>query len=239
LKLAEEVQQNLLPQKPPDFPGVDASGISHYCDQTGGDYYDFLMLPSNRLGVIVADAADHGVGSALHMTTARAFLKYGAHQYREPVDFVQQVNRHLTRDSVASGRFMTLFFLEIDSSAKVLRWIRAGHEPAYLYDPSSGKFTAMDGEGIALGIISDWSYLVYRQEGWHPGSIVVIGTDGIREARNLKGNMFGVERLQDAIAQNAARSAKEIQQAVIEQLRQFRQEARQEDDLTLVVVKLF
>jgi sigma-B regulation protein RsbU (phosphoserine phosphatase) len=84
LKLAEEVQQNLLPVSAPDHPGLDLSGTSIYCDETGGDYYDFFKLPNNNLGVVVADASDHGVGSALLMTTARAFLISGVQHFRGP-----------------------------------------------------------------------------------------------------------------------------------------------------------
>ncbi|HSO67820.1 MAG TPA: hypothetical protein VLP30_08185, partial [Desulfatirhabdiaceae bacterium] len=84
LKIAEDVQQNLMPRIPPEFQGLDISGKSIYCDETGGDYYDYLTLSDSRIGVVIADAADHGVGSALQMTSARAFLRFGAKTYQGP-----------------------------------------------------------------------------------------------------------------------------------------------------------
>jgi sigma-B regulation protein RsbU (phosphoserine phosphatase) len=238
LKLAEELQQHFLPQKPPDHPGLEVSGTSVYCDETGGDYYDYLKLPNGRLGVVVADSADHGVGSALHMTTARAFLLFGAREYSGPANLLTDVNRFLTRDSVETGRFMTLFFLEIDSRAKILRWVRAGHDPALLYDPGKDSFSELDGEGMALGVVEDFHFQEYTHDGWAAGSVVVVGTDGVYEASNGERQMFGRERLRELIRQHAAESAEAIQRVIIDTLRTFRGDAPQEDDITLVVVKL-
>jgi len=237
LELAEEVQQNLLPKHPPAIAGVDISGTSLYCDQTGGDYYDFLALPEHRLGVLVADAADHGIGSALHMTTARAFLKYGASQYDEPAGYIEKVNRYLYQDSSETGRFMTLFFLEIDPSAKRLRWIRAGHDPASLFNPADKTFSELDGEGIALGLTPDYAFQSYTLNGWMPGAIVLIGTDGIREARNVNDEMFGTERLYETVRRHSDESAQQILEKVIRSYQIFQEGVEQEDDVTLVVLK--
>ena len=238
LKMAEEVQQNLLPRNPPSYPGLDAAGASIYCDETGGDYYDYLKLPHGKLGVIVADAADHGVGSALHMATARAFLVFGARDYNGPAQLLGEINRYLTRDSSETGRFITLFFLEIDTDAKTLRWVRAGHDPAIFYNPGEDNFTELTGDGMALGVVEELSFLEYTRQGWAPGSIVVVGTDGIRETRNKDNEMYGIERLQTVIRSYAAEPAEAIQNKIIASLHDFRGEARQEDDITLVVVKL-
>ncbi|MGD8268978.1 MAG: SpoIIE family protein phosphatase, partial [Desulfobacterales bacterium] len=129
LKLAEEVQRNLLPTHAPKIPGLDISGISIYCDETGGDYYDYLTFPDGRLGIVVADASDHGVSAALHMTTARAFLLYGTQNVDGLAGLIDDINRHLVRDGLQTGRFVSLFLLEIDPKQKSLRWVRAGHEP--------------------------------------------------------------------------------------------------------------
>jgi len=238
LKLAEEVQQNLLPQAAPTHPGLDISGTSIYCDETGGDYYDYFKLPNGRLGVVVADASDHGVGAALHMTTARAFLLSGIRNFSNPAQLLDEINNFLTRDSAETGRFMSMFFLEIDSSTKFLRWVRAGHDPAMFYDPSQDRFSDLSGEGVALGVVSDFRFRDYTRQGWNPDSIIVVGTDGIREARNQDGEMFGLDRLQNVVRKCAPESAESIQNAVIANLRAFQGDAPQEDDITLVVVKL-
>jgi len=238
LKLAEEVQQNLLPLSAPDHPGLELTGTSIYCDETGGDYYDFFKLPNNNLGVVVADASDHGVGSALLMTTARAFLISGVHNFQGPAKLAGEINLFLTRDSSKTSRFMSMFFLEINVSDKTLNWVRAGHEPALLYDPAKDSFEYLMGEGLVLGVKADYGYQEYNHQGWTPGSVLVVGTDGIQETRNAKDEMFGLDRLRETVAKHSAASALAIQTAVIERLDQFRGKTGQEDDVTLVVVKL-
>ncbi len=238
LKLAEEVQQNLLPAAVPEHPGLELTGTSLYCDETGGDYYDFFELPNQNLGVVVADASDHGIGSALLMTTARAFLISGINNYRGPAKLAAEINQVLTRDSAKTSRFMSMFFLEINVAAKTLSWVRAGHEPALVYDPTGDRFENLTGEGLVLGVDADYSYKQYSVRGWAPGSVVVVGTDGIQETRNPNNQMFGLDRLRETVAQYSTASAAAIQTAVIERLNQFRETADQEDDVTLVVVKL-
>ncbi len=238
LELAEEVQRNLLPAAPPVVPGLDLAGTSIYCYETGGDYYDFVLLPDGRAGIVVADVSGHGVDAALFMTSARAFLLAAALEYRDPAHLVRGVNRHLARDSARSGRFMTLFFLEIDPATQTLRWVRGGHEPAVTFSPASGEFQDLGGEGMALGVLEEAGYREYTQQGWDAGMVVVIGTDGISETRNPAGEMFGGRRLKEVVRANAALPAAGIQAAVIETLDAFRGDAPQEDDVTLVVVKL-
>ena len=238
LKLAEEVQQNLLPRETPVHPGLDISGTSIYCDETGGDYYDYFTLPDGRLGVVVADASDHGVGAALYMSTARAFLIFGIRDFTGPARLLGDVNQFLTRDSAETGRFMSAFFLEIDASAKTLRWVRAGHDPAIFFDPDQDRFVELGGEGMALGVVGEFQFMEYDHQGWRPGSIVVVGTDGIHETHNAKNEMFGHERLNDVIRVHAGDRAEIIRDAVIDALRSFRGDSPQEDDITLVVIKL-
>jgi sigma-B regulation protein RsbU (phosphoserine phosphatase) len=238
LQLAEEVQRTLLPSRPPVVAGLDLSGASNYCQETGGDYYDYLVLPENRLGVVVADVSGHGIDAALFMTSARAFLLSEVQSFKTPALLARDVNRYLTRDSATTGRFMSMFFLEIDPQAKTLRWVRAGHEPAMIYDPVGETFRELGGEGMAMGVLDTAEYRDYTQPGWEPGSVIVIGTDGITETRNTAGAFFGAERVRQVVRANASRSAAGIQSAVIEAVQGFREQAAQEDDVTLVVVKL-
>jgi sigma-B regulation protein RsbU (phosphoserine phosphatase) len=238
LKLAEEVQQNLLPQEAPQMPGLDIAGTSIYCDETGGDYYDYFKLPADRLGVVVADASGHGVGAAMHMTTVRAFLHFGIRTYQNPARLLSEINYYVTRDSSETNRFMSMFFLEVNQSAKTLCWVRAGHEPAMVFGPSGSKLQDLYGEGIALGVIADYNYAEYTLQGWESGSVIVIGTDGVRETRNSNGEMFGLDRLHEVISQNVNASAEMIQNNVIGALRTFKANAKQEDDITLVIIKL-
>jgi phosphoserine phosphatase RsbU/P len=238
LKMAEEVQQNLLPGYDPQVSGLDISGTSIYCDETGGDYYDYFNLPDDRLGIVVADASGHGVGAAMHMTTVRAFIHFGIRDYQGPARLLSNVNTYVTRDSSQTGRFMSMFFLEIDPKSQLLRWVRAGHEPALFFEQAGKSFAELNGEGMVLGVDDKFQYDEFSQSGWNSSDIILIGTDGIQETRNENGVMFGHERLRDIIRRHADASAKTIRDMVIDSLRDFRGNASQEDDVTLVVVKL-
>lgn len=238
LKLAEEVQQNLLPQHAPQIPGLDISGISIYCDKIGGDYYDYFQLPDNRLGIVVADASGHGVGAAMHMTTVRAFLHFGIRHYQGPAQLLNDVNAHATRDSSQTSRFMSMFFLEVNPAENTLRWVRAGHEPALFFNRAVMKFSELNGRGMALGVDDQYRYEEFSQKGWSPGDIILIGTDGIHETRNEQGDMFGQSRLRKIIREHPDQSSASIKDAIIESLQHFRKNASQEDDITLVAIKL-
>jgi phosphoserine phosphatase RsbU/P len=237
LKLAEEVQRTLLPAGPPRVPGTDVAGASLYCNETGGDYYDYFALPEGRLGIVVADVSGHGIDAALFMASARAFIHSEAQGFSTPSALARDVNRYVARDSAATGRFMSMFFLEIDPALKVLRWVRAGHEPALMYDPGAGDFRELGGEGLALGVEDEVAYRDYALTGWAAGAVIVIGTDGITETRNPSGEFFGAARVRDLVRAHGHLPAEEIQAAVIRAVQEFRGDAPQEDDITLVIVK--
>jgi len=238
LKLAEEIQQNLLPQQDPEFEGLDIAGTSIYCDETGGDYYDYFHLPQDRCGIVVADASGHGVGAAMHMTTVRAFLQFGISSYGGPAKLLNDVNTYVTRDSSRTGSFMSMFFLDIDPKKQMLKWVRAGHDAALFYNRTDNRFAELDGKGMVLGVDDAYRYEEFARQGWKAGDIILIGTDGIHETRNEDDQMFGQQRLQEIIQQHAAAPAKEINRHIIETVREFRGKASQEDDVTLVVIKL-
>jgi sigma-B regulation protein RsbU (phosphoserine phosphatase) len=239
LNLAMEVQQSLLPQRPPQIEGLDIVGKSIYCDETGGDYYDFIEFPElGLMGVAVGDVAGHGIAPALIMTTVRAFLR--SRIFMQPQDLarmVTDVNRLLCIDTSESGNFMTLFFMLIDPKEREVRWVRAGHEPAILYDPSTDSFDELLGNGIALGVDAAWSFEEERRELWSDSQIVLIGTDGIWETENSQGEGFGKKRLREIIRRHKNKSSEEIVQAVTDALASHRETAPQQDDVTMVVIK--
>jgi len=241
LGLAMEVQQSLLPSEAPEINGFDVAGTSIYCDETGGDYYDFIQfleLGDDRVGIAVGDVAGHGIAPALLMTTVRAFLR--TRIFIQPEDLahmVTDVNRLLCIDTSDSGNFMTLFFMLVERGNCEVRWVRAGHEPAIIYDPSTDSFDELLGSGIALGVDEDWSFQEERQELWTNSQIVLIGTDGIWETENQQGEMFGKKRLRQIIRRHKDKNSQEIVQAITDALAHFRQTAPQQDDITMVVVK--
>ena len=240
LTLAGEVQKSLLPQQAPQVQGLDVSGKNASCDEIGGDYFDFLWSaddPGGPLTVVVGDITGHGVDAALLMTTARAFLRMRASRPGTITDIVTAMNQHLTKDVYESGRFMTLFYLTINEDRSRIEWVRAGHEPAWIYDPDQDSFEELKGPGLALGIDQEYVYRSNRKTGLKKGQVIMVGTDGIWEGRNKAGEMFGKRRLQEIIRRNAASSAETILTAVFRDQARFSQGTRTEDDITLVIIK--
>jgi sigma-B regulation protein RsbU (phosphoserine phosphatase) len=239
MNLAMEVQQSLLPQRAPQIEGFDIAGKSIYCDETGGDYYDFIEFPElGLMGVAVGDVAGHGIAPALLMTTVRAFLRSRVFTKPEDLaDAITDVNRLLCIDTAETGNFMTLFFMLIDSGNGKVRWVRAGHEPAVVYDPSTDSFSELHGDGIALGVDETWSFQENEQELWSDSQIVLIGTDGIWESENPQGEGFGKKRLREIIREQKNKSSEAIVQAITEALAIHRDTAPQQDDVTMVVIK--
>jgi sigma-B regulation protein RsbU (phosphoserine phosphatase) len=241
LALAAEVQKSLLPRSKPEVPGLDIAGRNVSCDEIGGDYFDFLWRrekPNGPFSVVVGDITGHGVDSALLMTSARAFLRMRASQPGTMSEIISAMNRHLTRDVLETGRFMTLFYLTVDPRKDRIDWVRAGHDPAILYDPQKDVFVELKGTGVALGVNATFEYAENHREGLTDGQIIAIGTDGIWEAFNKKGAMFGKKRFKDIIHQNAAAGADDILNAVYNEINQFIEGQKTEDDITLVVVKV-
>jgi sigma-B regulation protein RsbU (phosphoserine phosphatase) len=241
LALAGEVQKSLLPQSKPDVHGLDVAGRNVSCDEIGGDYFDFLWRrenPDGPFSVVVGDITGHGVDSALLMTSARAFLRMRASQPGTMSEIVTAMNNHLTRDVLETGRFMTLFYLTVDPQKDHINWVRAGHDPAILYDPQQDNFTELKGNGLALGVDDAIQYTENRRDGLTNGQIIAIGTDGIWEAFNKRGKMFGKARFKDIIRQNARAGADDILNAVYSEINQFIEGRKTEDDITLVIIKV-
>jgi len=237
LGVAKEVQQSLLPKANPALPGFDIAGTSLYCEETGGDYYDYINLDKDRLAVVVGDVSGHGVSSALLMATARALIMLRAAMPGSTAAIVNDVNRQLSLDTYDTGNFMTLFYCRLSAVNRSIQWVRAGHEPALLYDPVTDQFDELKGHGVAFGLDSDFNYEEFRRT-LTSGQIILIGTDGIWEMRNTAGEMFGKQRLIETIRSNHSASAGELLASIINALAKFRGSQAPEDDVTMVVIKV-
>jgi serine phosphatase RsbU (regulator of sigma subunit) len=239
LSQASEVQKSLIPQNDPVIAGFDIAGRTIWCDETGGDYYDFIKnaRPDTlTLSTVVGDVSGHGVSSALLMTTARAFIQERISKGGSTAAIMSDVNRQLFRDMNQSGCFVTLFYSQIDINRRTLQWSRAGHDPAILYDPLTNEFEELCGDGLPLGILADVHFEASEIK-LSPGQVVVMVTDGVWETHNPEEKLFGKDRLRQVIRQNAARSSQEIIDAVMTALDEFRKAADVKDDATIVVIK--
>ncbi|CAB1056554.1 Serine phosphatase RsbU, regulator of sigma subunit [Olavius sp. associated proteobacterium Delta 1] len=236
LNLAQEVQQNLLPQRPPRLATLDVAGRSLYCDETGGDYFDFIELSEDRLGVVIGDVSGHGVSAALLMASVRGFLRARATLSGSTASIITGVNRLISADTAETGQFMTLFYLVVEHQNRRITWVRAGHDPGLLYCPETDQFEELSGAGLALGVDEDWEFKDFNRT-VKPGQIVLLTTDGIFEAHNPAGEMFGKARFKEVVRQNARLEAEGLRKVVYEAVTEFRGAEPQEDDITLVILK--
>ena len=239
INIAREVQQNLLPSDSFLAEGIEAAGMSLYCDETGGDYFDIIKFADNdsKVSVVVGDVVGHGVGAALLMTTVRALLRCRVFLPGRLDEIINDVNRLLWRDTRISGNFVTLFYLEIDRVQNTMRWVRGGHDPAIVYSPASCEFSELKGNGVALGVDAEWSFEYNELPVSKEEQLLFIGSDGAWEVENATGEHFGKERIRQILAARSDLKPAEILQTIIEQIREFRGDTPPNDDITMVVVK--
>jgi sigma-B regulation protein RsbU (phosphoserine phosphatase) len=241
LFLAREVQQNLLPTANPKIKGLDIAGRSIYCDETGGDYYDFIIKEADQdaqIGIAIGDVSGHGISSALLMAAVRSSLRQRSSLPGSAAEIISDVNRQLVDDIEDSGQFVTMFYMTLDPIKKHLQYVRAGHDPAIFYDPDTYTFKELGGAGTALGVDKNWNVKAHTITALKSGQIIFLSTDGIWEARNLQGKMFGKEPIYDIIRNNSSLSANEILNVMKESLKSFQKGAKIEDDITMVVIKI-
>ncbi len=240
LGIAMEVQQRLLPSSPPQVRGLDVAGHSTYCDETGGDYYDFLVLDkatSDAVLVVLGDVMGHGVAAALVMAGVRSVLRDRATAAGDLAELMSRLNRLISADH-GGDRFMTMHLSVIDAKSRSMRWVSAGHDPVIVYDPATAAFSEIGESDLPLGVMDDAEYREQTCAPLQPGQVLFIGTDGVWELPDAKGELFGKDRLREVIREAATRTANEIGVAVRERLTAFRGDTKSVDDVTFVVVKV-
>lgn len=240
LDLAMEIQQHLLPAEAPKLPGFDIAGTSLYCDETGGDYYDFIDLVdlgAGKLGIAVGDVTGHGIGAALLMASARGVLRSHASRHGGDLsELFEALNTHLVRDT-GEERFMTLFYGVLDAETRSLKWTSGGHDPAIWLRRSTGKFEELPSTGVPLGIVEGATFENVNPVTLEAGDIVAIGTDGIWEAVNSADDMFGKDRMREVLSAYAEKNAAKIHAAIVAAVGEFLAGTPQQDDITLVIIK--
>jgi sigma-B regulation protein RsbU (phosphoserine phosphatase) len=242
LGVAMDVQQQLLPRRAPDIAGLDIAGHSTYCDETGGDYYDFLVVDEPVRGNVLlalGDVMGHGVAAALVMAGTRAVLRDRAIASSSGGlgELMGRLNRMIAAD-LGGTRFMTMHLGVLEVATRSYRWASAGHDAPIVYDPAAGTFDEPDGGSIPLGVMDDTAYEEHTYGPLKSGSVFVLGTDGVWEMPNPAGEQFGKDRLRDVIRANAGASADQISQAIRAALTAFRGEEKSVDDVTFVIVKI-
>ncbi|HEX7859822.1 MAG TPA: SpoIIE family protein phosphatase [Verrucomicrobiae bacterium] len=236
-RVAREIQQHLFPKSAPIFAGLDIAGRTFPADATGGDYFDFLPMAENCVGLVVGDVTGHGVGPALLMAETRAYLRVLARTKSDAGIILSEANRVLAED-LGSERFVTLFLARLNAKLHRLAYVNAGHIPAYVFDPSGEVALTLKRTGIPLGLREETAYHESAEIDLAPGQIFLALTDGFEEAVNAEEEMFGVERVLEVIKENRTRSANEIIQALYDAVQRFSGSSPQLDDLTAVIIKV-
>ncbi|MFA5269139.1 MAG: SpoIIE family protein phosphatase [Methanoregula sp.] len=237
LEIAKGIQQSFLPDAAPEIPGFDLEGRNIPALEVGGDFYDFIPLDLDHWGLVIADVSGKGVPAALFMALSRTLIRASAHSVDDPVSSILEANGHIVEDSKTS-MFVTLFYAVLDAKAKTLTFVNAGHNPPlHMGAAGSGQVTLLSAEGIALGVLDEITLQSVKIQ-LQPGDLVVLYTDGVTEAADIKDDMYGTERLTACVEMNRSKSSREIIEAIVEDVTAFAGSRPQFDDITIMVLKV-
>jgi len=234
LELATEIQQRFQPTAPPTVEGYEFEGISFSCYEIGGDYYDFIPRENGKMMVALGDVSGKGAAAALLMSSLHAAMHAQVTAGTPLAEMLVSINTYLS-ENTPSNRFITLFAAELDPSCGVLSFINAGHNPP-LIGRADGTVELLGSGGFPLGIMPFAQYDLGSAQ-LNSGDVLVIYSDGVSEANNLAEDEFGMERLEQVVADNVAQSAVGMRDKVESALSQFTGTAAPNDDITLVIVK--
>jgi sigma-B regulation protein RsbU (phosphoserine phosphatase) len=239
LKNAREVQRILLPQQDPVVPGFRISGTNLPARIISGDYYDYIELADQKLGIAIADVSGKGVPAGLLMAMCRSVLRSVAAGETSPSHALAAVNRQLFPD-IREDMFISMAYSILDAATGKLTLSRAGHEPALFFHKDTDKVELLRSPGLALGIDSGAVFERVTQDQevtLKSGDCVLFYTDGVKEALDDQEEEFGMERMCEAFRQAAPLGAEAVLFRMQEELKQFTGEGPQMDDITLVAIE--
>jgi sigma-B regulation protein RsbU (phosphoserine phosphatase) len=234
LAQAARIQKDLLPKESPNLEGYDVSGVNVPCYEVGGDYYDFVPIDPDRLGVVVADVSGKGISASLLMASLRAALLA---EVRPDYD-LGQMTAHLSDfvyKSSGPQSFVTFFFAELDRRRTEMSYVNAGHNPPFIL-ARDGRARSLESSGFPLGMFAGSVYQT-RTAPLAPGELAALFTDGIPEGRNAHGEAYSDDRLMAFIRERRTLAAAEICQEVLGDVHGFASGTQPCDDVTLVVLK--
>jgi sigma-B regulation protein RsbU (phosphoserine phosphatase) len=234
LELAAQIQKDFLPEESPEFEGFDIAGHNVPTYQVGGDYYDFIPIGSNRLGVTIADVSGKGPSAALHMVSFRTRLEVEASPKYDIQEMTARMNDFVHRKTDTS-RFISFFFCELNNLTGELKYVNAGHNPPIVLR-RTGKIERLESCGMCLGMFPSEKYEAHSVI-LEQGDTAVLFTDGMTECRNEDNKEFNERRFIKLIKKNSKCSAKELLDRVFKELDLFTKGAEQMDDMTLVIIK--
>jgi serine phosphatase RsbU (regulator of sigma subunit)/predicted ester cyclase len=232
LRVARTIQQASLPKEVPTLQGWQISPFYQPAREVGGDFYDFFELPNGRLGIVVGDATGKGVPAALVMASARSMLRAVAQNSESPGDVLRRVNDTLVTD-IPPNMFVTCFYAILDPNSGSLTYANAGHDLPYVHQGDSAE--ELRARGMPLGLMPQMSY-EEKEIVFEAGEAALLYSDGLVEAHDPKGEMFGFPRLRALVAEHGAGESS-LGDFLLEKLYTFVGEGwEQEDDITLLTL---
>ena len=234
LRVAREVQEGLLPKKSPELEKFDLAGISIAADAAGGDFFDYIPMDENGLGVVVADVSGHEVGSSILMAEARAYLRATADHQTDVSAIITKVNNYLV-DDVQGRWFVTMFFVRIDTETGDIKFAATGHD-AYIFR-ADGSTLNLESTAPPSGVMKVAEVNCGPEKTLEVGDLLLIYTDGLVEALSAENEQFGFQRVKKIVLEERNRPAQEIIQKLKSSLMTFQESQYLEDDLTIVIAK--
>jgi PAS domain S-box-containing protein len=236
LRVAGQIQQRLFPAPLSPQAGLDVGGISCPAEDTGGDYFDFIAMPDQRLGIVVGDVSGHGYGSALLMASTRAYLRAFAQMHTDIGQILTLSNGLVAEDT--GDHFVTVLFAAVDPGARTMVYASAGHAEGYILNAAGDPKTKLSSTGFPLGIVARYAYASSSAISLEPGDLVLFLTDGIVEAHDSKHVDFGIDRALQTVRACSREPARQIAERLCTVARSFGQNLPQDDDMTAVVLKV-
>jgi len=235
LRAAQEIQARLLPEKPPLLPGYDIAGASFPAMFTGGDYFDYLPMPDDSLGIVIGDVSGHGLGPALLMATLYAHLNSLVESQQDVSEILARANRFLAKET---DRFITLFFGWLQPTTRKFAYASAGHPTGYVFGASGEVKMELESTAIPLAINADTDFPMGRSTVLEEGDVVFLLTDGILEAESPDERMFGVDRALETVRENLREPAEEILRRLLDTVADYSRPRKLIDDVTAIVIKV-
>jgi sigma-B regulation protein RsbU (phosphoserine phosphatase) len=234
LQIAREVQERLLPEKPPRLAGYDIAGICLSTFDIGGDYFDFLPLDKNSLGIAIADVSGNGIPAALLMMGFKSLLLTHAVSRRDPSEVMEAMNRFIP-ELTRKRDFITAIYGILESHDHIFRYANAGHYPPLVLH-ANGDLELAGTIGPGLNIIRESSYET-SEISLNPADLLLLYTDGVLDIFNSRGEDYGIERLKDEVRKSAGLNSKHLIERIINTTREFSNQNFYTDDFTIIVVK--
>ena len=241
LRIARQIQMSLLPGEGlVSVPGIRIAALCLPAAEVGGDYYDLLPLGPTRMGVLVADVSGKGTSAALYMAELKGLVLSLSRIYESPKQLLAEANRILSANMDARS-FVTMTYAVVDTTARRMRYARAGHNPMIHLQARTGRSAVLAPAGLGLGLDAGERFEAILEEAdvaLEPGDFFLFFTDGLSEAMNAGAELFGEGRLRRILEESQGLGSEELRERILEEVRGFVGDALPHDDMTLVVLKV-